>query len=152
MARNTVVSLGSIGFLVVGIILGAALATDHQPKPKEWPPVSRAEAEALFLQTARLAESGEYDTICRSVAETEQWCQSFVTDTVVYDHWVPGTEPPEIVGGFYRDGRDPEFLLRVKGVRLDGTTYYADFDAERRSSDGRVVSRIPVFWSGVTQG
>ena len=152
MARNPVVYVGSAVLVLVGIVVGALLTMTHPPKPKQWPPVSRAEAEALFLQTARLAEAGEYDTICQYIAEIQEECQSFVKDTVVYSHWVPGTELPQIVGGAYRDGQDPRFMLRIKGVRLDGTTYYADFDAERRSSDGRVVSRIPVFWSGVTQG
>jgi hypothetical protein len=133
---------GLVAAVTAGTLLTAVLVNQlRQDEPDL--PVERHQAEELLHEAARLAQAGDFDGLCQSVATTTGMCE-FLLQTARDGGWKPGPDLPRVVGA---TRRDESLTLHLTGTRADGSSYTADFHVVRER--GELRSATPVYWSGV---
>jgi hypothetical protein len=146
VSRKSVLWIALAGILLFAVVMAVLETQRGDIRVRQ--PVDVGEATALFERTVQLARTGKLEEICHEVAEIPQSCRSLLRDTL-NTGWRPGPDKPEIVSVSHPGEGFPPTVLRVVGVRADGTSYDADFGVSRESS-GRAVVHYPIFWSGVS--
>lgn len=135
-ARATVATMLGVSLLIG---LHAAWEGDDDPAPP-----SRAEAEAVLDETVRYVRTGDYRSLCESIATTDGICRHLL-ESAQQAGWAPTQDRPEVVG-VRRTTRGT--VLELRGTRADGSTFTSDFSVERDHRGLRGSS--PIYWSGVT--
>jgi hypothetical protein len=134
-----------VGLALVAAGVPAVVVASHgsTPPPDLSRPIPRGEAESLLRHTVALAQAGDIDAICASIAADKRLCD-FQRQT----NHTPGRIAPTVAGYHPALGQSPTMVLKLKGTYDDGTKYTSDFSVTRTAPD-RLVSLTPVYWSGV---
>lgn len=124
----------------------AALVTD---------PISDEQGRQLLARTAELAHAGDFDGLCRQVASSESLCQNQISLAHANGHDATAGTPSVLSSTLLPaagPGVSPVRVLKVSGIRADGSVYTADFTAQRTdpASPDTIRSITPIYWSGVT--
>jgi hypothetical protein len=135
--------LAGFALMAAGVPTVVAASHDSKPPPDLSRPIQRAEAESLLRRTVALAQAGDIDAVCASIAADKGTC-----DFQRRTDRTPGRIAPTVAGFAQIPGPSPAAVLKLKGTYDDGTKYRSDFAVIRTAPD-RLVSLTPVYWSGV---
>ncbi|MEV6895927.1 hypothetical protein [Amycolatopsis sp. NPDC051372] len=101
----------------------------------------------LLHEAARLAGSGDFSRLCKTVAASEQNCLIQLEDAAQSNQTPGPTEPKLISADSYTINGQATTVLHIEGKRKDGADYFSDF-AVIRKDIRNLVSLTAIFWSG----
>lgn len=118
-------------------------------------PIEKREAEKLLAKAVEYVRAGDFKGLCSAVALSDQSCMSEVY-SAEQAGWRPTADTPGIVGSEdippKSANESPVLVLKLSGLRADGSRYQADFATMRSgySTPGDIKVVTPIYWSGVT--
>ncbi|WJK41484.1 hypothetical protein O7608_03350 [Solwaraspora sp. WMMA2056] len=148
IAKPGALSAAAVGLL--GIFIATAVTVMDWALDEPSRHIERTQAEDLLSRAAVLAQAGNSTGLCQTVAATSATCRSLL-DYTESKGWEAGADPPRVVDTrrYPKTSHTSETLvLRVAGVRADGSHYESDFPVIR-TPEGEIRSTAPVYWSGV---
>lgn len=150
--RATVLAVAIAGVALTGSLIAIAVTDDSPMHPSQYPPIAERDATKLLAKTVRLAQAGDFARLCQAVAESpEGRCRDLV-DYAESEGMMPGPEAPRVLDAKRlpaTDNQREHLVLRVAGVRADGSRYEADFPVTWVDGQPGIKSPTPIYWSGV---
>lgn len=152
MGRRALLAVAVAGVALAGTLIALAVTDDGPTHPSQYPPIAERDATQLLAKTVRLAQTGDFARLCRTVSVWPHGQCEFLLEGVESDGMLPGPEAPKVLDAKRLPATDNQreyLVLRVAGARADGSRYEADFPVTWDDRQPELRSPTAIYWTGV---